>query len=423
MTFLVLFSKRCAFGLGGLVTPFTLLLLLLPLAQAMTEDPTAGSLDPPPTAKRQKRPLEWQGCEMTRQGSAETSGAKGLLTPVGVPGEVLRVWAASDVLAVACSDHNGELVVRPDEKQEEQQDDRQINEQDARHHQLAGAITAAMAGAAAGDFDALIALTQAFSARQFEVFLSPFLLQHPEVLLAQGPGLESLLHRAVKRNAGNLCRFFHETFQTLTPYQDQYGFTALHWAVVSNNAPALQQFGRKLLKIRSRQGLTPLHLAASFSNRKIVGLLVKRYSRELCGQQSEEGLTALHYAAARGHLEVMSLLGRFASEVSATTYCGANALHYVLASPHVAKKKHLVTLLLTFGCDPFQRYLGSYTPGDLLPQTTLKSQKNKILACFRKAQLGQEQAGDCVVDRQGRGKGSEDDSQAGESDGGSEAEE
>jgi ankyrin repeat protein len=96
---------------------------------------------------------------------------------------------------------------------------------------------------------------------------------------------------------------------------------------------------------RSRDGYSPLHLAAARDAREVAAVLLEAGATVDAGSFSSE--TALHYAAASGALEVAALLLSRGAAVNARSTNGATPLC------HAAKRGHMamVELLLANGAD------------------------------------------------------------------------
>ena len=86
------------------------------------------------------------------------------------------------------------------------------------------------------------------------------------------------------------------------------GFTALHYAVGSGNAPMIELLMIKGAKrdVRDKLGGTPLHLAANQGPKEAVACLLDHGAD--VNQASMKGYFPLHSAAYKGHFEIAKLL-------------------------------------------------------------------------------------------------------------------
>jgi ankyrin repeat protein len=95
-------------------------------------------------------------------------------------------------------------------------------------------------------------------------------------------------------------------------YQDEYGWTALHYAIwrrYPSLVKILTERDNVKVDIQDQRGQRPLHLAAERGDDEIVNLLLKRLSLDALNSQCEhDKQTALHRAAWGGSVAVVKLL-------------------------------------------------------------------------------------------------------------------
>lgn len=85
------------------------------------------------------------------------------------------------------------------------------------------------------------------------------------------------------------------------------GQTVLHFAASKNRITAVQQLlalptGKRLLRVRDRQGQLPLHRAAAAGSAPIVTMLLEAGSQ--LSVSDSGGWTALHHACSEGHGDI-----------------------------------------------------------------------------------------------------------------------
>ena len=90
---------------------------------------------------------------------------------------------------------------------------------------------------------------------------------------------------------------------------NNYGFTALHFAILSNNIQVVQALLERNCNVNSASftGMTPLHLACYYGNVNIIQLLLANGATKEVTDNTH-GRYPIHYLALAGHADSLSLL-------------------------------------------------------------------------------------------------------------------
>ena len=115
--------------------------------------------------------------------------------------------------------------------------------------------------------------------------------------------------------------------------RDEYGRTALHWAVWRGSLPTAKFLkGKVNVDATDKDQLAALHIAAMGGNEAMVRLLVSELGADK-GAKTGDGSRALHLAAANGNDSTVRLLiSEFGADKEATTIDGSTALHLATAN-------------------------------------------------------------------------------------------
>ncbi|KAJ9159164.1 hypothetical protein P3X46_024689 [Hevea brasiliensis] len=155
--------------------------------------------------------------------------------------------------------------------------------------------------------------------------------------LANAAG-ESPLYLAAERGYGDILSEILETC-TSPEYNGPNGRTALHEAVINNDAEMTRRILRKtntdLTKKIDQQGWTPLHHASHFGHLSIVNLLLDADKSAAYIGDEDGKKTPLHIAASKGdrHVEVMkSIVSHCPDCCELVDDRGRNVLHFAVES-------------------------------------------------------------------------------------------
>lgn len=130
--------------------------------------------------------------------------------------------------------------------------------------------------------------------------------------------------------------------------KDQWGITALHYAVAKRHVTTAQLLLEEGANVDALAGgdweISPLRLAVVRNDAEMVALLVSHGA----SQNANDGFTPLHYAARIGHTRIAELLLNRGANVNACTLNpGFTPLHLAAANGHAA----MVELLLRRGAE------------------------------------------------------------------------
>jgi uncharacterized protein len=134
-------------------------------------------------------------------------------------------------------------------------------------------------------------------------------------------------------------------------------------AVAGHDAGVLAEIDRhpELLEARSRDGWTPLHLAAFFGHAELAGALLDRGAQVDARSTNAMKNTPLHAATAGGKLAVMALLLQRGADVNARQEGNWTALHAAAQSGN----REMLEVLLAHGADVRSRASNNQSPLDL----------------------------------------------------------
>ena len=117
----------------------------------------------------------------------------------------------------------------------------------------------------------------------------------------------------------------------------------IHQAVYRNDLKKIESLLIEkpiLVNKIDRIGRTPLHLAASMGNNKIIELLINNHALVNAGDKDD--MTPLHYAALNGHLETVKLLLDKGAAVDARYLGAASALTMAALRDHYEVARYLI---------------------------------------------------------------------------------
>jgi ankyrin repeat protein len=118
---------------------------------------------------------------------------------------------------------------------------------------------------------------------------------------------------------------------------------------------------RSLVASYSRDGWTPLHLAAFFGHETVAAELLRRDASVEAWSRNELANQPLHAAAAGRNLSVCKLLVDAGADVNARQHGGVSPLHHAAQNG----QQELVELLLDNGADRTARAVNGDTPSAL----------------------------------------------------------
>jgi len=156
--------------------------------------------------------------------------------------------------------------------------------------------------------------------------------------------------------------------------------TPLHQAIRAHDFVTVREIVESsistALDVATREGVTPLHLAAATDQADVVRLLLDRGAS--VDSRTRLGFTALHWAASRDALDSIWILLRAGADIEALARNDITPLHWA-ASRDASRA---VQMLLDAGADPNARTLSGDTPLHLAIRNSAYSQAAIVLAQF-----------------------------------------
>lgn len=134
------------------------------------------------------------------------------------------------------------------------------------------------------------------------------------------------MHCAAHHGNLNAVRVFAERRGSNVKLKNKQGRTPLHSAAAAGHVKLVQYLLKEGADINAtgRFGETPLHCAAAAGYTDIVRILVEEGAEIMC--RKKDGQTPLHSAAASGHCAVVNLLLEAGADICATDKDGLTAL-------------------------------------------------------------------------------------------------
>jgi ankyrin repeat protein/tetratricopeptide (TPR) repeat protein len=141
-------------------------------------------------------------------------------------------------------------------------------------------------------------------------------------------------------------------------WEDEYGRTPLHRAIVNGNQEEVKSLLAKGAPFATNDSnsMTSLHCASASGHLEIVELLLKKGA--CINSTTADWWTPLHWASASGRLEVVELLLEKGADIDARNFEGWTPLHWASANGH----REVVELLLAKGADIDARNIEGWTP-------------------------------------------------------------
>ena len=198
--------------------------------------------------------------------------------------------------------------------------------------------------------------------RQFHEYVKQGDLTQVRAALEEHPSLLNATNDS-GQSAFLLAKYYHrdevaDYLLSLNPDLDLF-----NKCVAGLTAAVLEEIDRNpaLLKNHSKDGWTPLHLAAFFGHPELTAALLNRSAD--ANARSTNGLNnaPLHAAAAGGHTQVVALLLENGANVHARQEGGWTALHAAAQSGN----RLMTEVLLASGAEATARAANNQTPLDL----------------------------------------------------------
>ena len=151
--------------------------------------------------------------------------------------------------------------------------------------------------------------------------------------------------------------------------RNNYGATALHWAVWKDERSIVQLLIRAGadMNAETEKGDTPLHIAALRGHVALLGQLVALGVN--IDQQNKAGHTALHTAAANGHNMLVKYLLATKADASTVDRQGRHVLHHAIDKRGLSRDVETIRLLLEHGVMHQKADFDNMTPLHLAVQT------------------------------------------------------
>ncbi|GAB5411832.1 MAG: hypothetical protein ChlgKO_09460 [Chlamydiales bacterium] len=143
---------------------------------------------------------------------------------------------------------------------------------------------------------------------------------------------DTLLHTAVKHDNINIAELFLENPNINLDALNEKGETAL-FHVKSEAMLDLLISHCFDTEVENQNGYFPIHLAASNDYSEVLVALINRYNVS-ANQKTRDGVTPLHLAAEKNHYATVDLLLQFGADVNAQTHDGLTPLHFAARAGH-----------------------------------------------------------------------------------------
>ena len=195
----------------------------------------------------------------------------------------------------------------------------------------------------------------------------------PPILAASHFGLEGVVQLLAKDPSSLTSR-------------NNYGATALHWAVWKDERSIVQfliRAGADMnAKTETENGDTPLHIAALRGHIVLLGQLVALGVN--IDQRNKVGHTALHIAAANGHNILVKYQLNTKADASTVDGQRRHVLHHAIARRDPSRDVETIRLLLEHGVMYQKADFNNMTPLHLAVQTSQRDVVSLLLdyACF-----------------------------------------